>query len=51
MKHYVPITGSGAAGADALSLRDSVAGKTWSESDSKFGSRSDVGDTVVAVSR
>jgi integrase len=39
--------------ADAVSrhFRDSGTGKTWSESGSKFGSKSEVGDTVVAVSR
>jgi integrase len=39
--------------ADGVSrhFRDSDRGKTWSESGSKFGSKSDVGDTVIAVSR
>jgi hypothetical protein len=37
--------------ADGVSrhFRDSDRGKTWSESGSKFGSKSDVGDTVVVV--
>jgi hypothetical protein len=52
MKHYVhPLWGAERQAADAVSrhFRDSGRGKTWPESGSKFGSKSDVGDTVVVV--
>jgi integrase len=54
MKHYVHLSrGAERHAADAVSrhFRDSGTGKTWSESGSKFGCKSDVGDTVVVVSR
>jgi integrase len=53
MKHYVHLSRRAERQeADAVSrhFRDSGTGKTWSECGSKFGSKSDVGDTVVAVS-
>ena len=54
MQHYVHLfRGAERQAADAVSrhFRDSGMGKTWSERGSKFGSKTDVRDTVVAVSR
>jgi integrase len=54
MKYYVQLSGGAerqAADAVSVHFRNSSAGKAWSESGSKFGSKSDVEDTAVAVSR